>query len=48
MMKVIGHPDIQFFELQGHDHGETTPPGNRLLLRYVKQKTGMIPPKPKS
>ena len=48
MMNVIGHPDIQFFELQGHDHGETTPPGNRLLLRYVKQKTGMIPPKPKS
>ena len=47
MMKVIGHPDIQLLELQGHDHGETTPPANRLLLRHVKQRTGMIPSKPK-
>jgi len=46
MMKVIGHPDIQLYELQGHDHGELTPPANRLLLRHVKQRTGMIPPKP--
>jgi hypothetical protein len=45
MMKVIGHPDIQLFELQGHDHGELTPPANRLLLRHVKQRTGMIPAK---
>ena len=47
MMKVIGHPDIQSFELQGHDHGETTPTGNRLLLRHVKERSGMIPPKAK-
>ena len=46
MMKVLGHPDIQLFELQGHDHGELTPPANRLLLRHVKQRTGMIPAKP--
>jgi len=48
MMKVVGHKDIQLLELQGHDHGEATPPANRLLLRYVKQRTGMIPPKPKT
>ena len=48
MMKVIGHPDIQSFELQGHDHGETTPTGNRLLLRHVKERSGMIPPKAKT
>ncbi len=47
MMKVIGHPDIKLYELQGHDHGETTPTGNRLLLRYVKTRTGMLPPKSK-
>ena len=46
MMKVLGHPDIQLFELQGHDHGELTPPANRLLLRHVKQRTGMIPANP--
>lgn len=44
MMKVVGHPDITLYELQGHDHGETTPTGNRLLLRHVKTKSGLIPP----
>ena len=48
MMKVVGHTDIQLLELQGHDHGETTPPANRLLVRHVKQRTGMIPPKAKT
>ena len=43
MMKVVGHPDVTLYELQGHDHGETTPTGNRLLLRYVKTKSGMLP-----
>lgn len=43
MMKVVGHPDITLYELQGHDHGETTPTGNRLLLRHVKTKSGMLP-----
>ena len=43
MMKVVGHPDITLYELQGHNHGETTPTGNRLLLRHVKTKSGMLP-----
>lgn len=43
MMKVVGHPDITLYELQGHDHGETTPTGNRLLLRHVKTQSGMLP-----
>lgn len=41
MMKVVGHPRIQLYELQGHNHGEMTPPGNRLLLRYVKKDSGL-------
>lgn len=43
MMKVAGHPDATLYELQGHDHGETTPTGNRLLLRHVKTRCGLIP-----
>ena len=42
MMKVVGHPRIELYELQGHNHGEMTPPGNRLLLRYVKKDSGLI------
>ena len=42
MMRVVGHPDITLYELQGHDHGETTPTGNRLLLRHVKTKCGLL------
>ena len=41
MMKVVGHPRIELYELQGHNHGEVTPPGNRLLLRYVKKDNGL-------
>lgn len=43
MMKLAGHTDIRLYELQGHDHGETTPTGNRLLLRFVKSR-GKTPP----
>lgn len=39
MMKLAGHTDITLYELQGHDHGETTPTGNRLLLRFVKTRS---------
>lgn len=46
MMKLAGHTDITLYELQGHNHGETTPTGNRLLLRFVK--AGGKTPQPQS
>lgn len=39
MLKVVGHPRVELYELQGHDHGQTTPPGNGILLRHVKKDT---------
>ena len=40
MMRVAEHPDIELYELQGHDHGEMVSPGLRLMLRYVKKRSG--------
>lgn len=37
MLKVVGHPQVELYELQGHDHGQTTPPGNGILLRRVQK-----------
>lgn len=37
MMKLAGHTDITFYELQGFDHGSMTHPAFPLLLKFVKQ-----------
>lgn len=41
MMKVAEHPDIELYELQGHDHLEMASPGLHLVLRYVKKRGGL-------
>jgi acetyl esterase/lipase len=36
MMKVVGHPDVGLFELQGFDHGGMAAPAFPLLLKFVE------------
>lgn len=37
MLKVVGHPNVELFELQGYDHGGMAEPGFPLLLQFVKK-----------
>jgi hypothetical protein len=36
MMKLVGHPDVELFELQGFDHGSMAAPAFPLLLKFVE------------
>jgi hypothetical protein len=35
MMRVVGHPDSELFELDGFDHGQMAQPAHALLVRFV-------------
>ncbi len=35
MLKLVGHPDVTLYELDGYDHGGMAQPGFPLLLRFV-------------
>ena len=37
MLKIVGHPDVTLYELQGYDHGGTADPGFLLLLKFIKR-----------
>jgi acetyl esterase/lipase len=36
MMKLVGHPNVELFELQGFDHGGMAEPAFPLLLRFIE------------
>lgn len=35
MMQVVGHPETELFELDGHDHGQMAAPAHGCLLRFI-------------
>ena len=35
MLKVVGHPDVTMYELDGYNHGEMAVPAFHLLKKYV-------------
>ena len=35
MLKLVGHPDVTLYELDGYDHGGMAQPGFPLLLKFV-------------
>lgn len=39
MLKVVGHPDVELFELDGYDHGQMATPAHPLLLKFVRKHT---------
>ena len=36
MMKEVGHPDAELYELEGFNHGEMAKPAHKLLLKFIK------------
>jgi acetyl esterase/lipase len=36
MMKLLGHPDTELYELQGFNHGQMAEPAYPLLLRFLR------------
>ncbi len=40
MLKEVGHPKVELFELQGYDHGGMAEPGFPLLLQFIKKVSG--------
>lgn len=37
MMKVVGHPACDLYELDGYDHGSMANPAHKILLDYVRK-----------
>jgi acetyl esterase/lipase len=37
MMKLVGRPDAELYELQGFDHGQMSEPAYPLLLRFIHE-----------
>ncbi len=38
MLKLRGHKDVTFYELDGFDHSEMADPGHLILLDYIKNR----------
>ena len=38
MMKLHGHPDITFYELDGFEHGDMVAPGHLVFLKYLRNR----------
>ena len=36
MLRLNGHKDVTFYEVDGFDHGDMAKPGHLLLLKYIK------------
>ena len=35
MMKLVGHPDVSIYELDGHNHGDMVGPGLTIALKNM-------------
>ena len=42
MMKVVGHQQIEIYELDGYNHGKMAKPAHPLLLKFVRQVSNQI------
>lgn len=40
MLKEVGHPNVELYELQGYDHGGMAEPGFPLLLEFIEKTIG--------
>ncbi len=38
MLRLNGHKDVTFYEVDGFDHGDMSQPGHILLLKYIKDR----------
>ncbi|WP_428389934.1 alpha/beta hydrolase [Mucisphaera sp.] len=37
MMQLVGHPNTQLLELDGHNHGEMVPPSFPMMLKFIRE-----------
>ena len=42
MLKLVGHPDVTLYEMQGYDHGEMPQPAYKILKDHIKRITGKM------
>jgi acetyl esterase/lipase len=42
MMKVVGHQQVEIFELDGYNHGQMAKPAHPLLLKFVRRISKQI------
>lgn len=38
MLKLVGHPDVRLYEMQGYDHGAMPAPAFHILKNLIKEK----------
>ena len=38
MLRLNGHKDVTFFELDGFGHGDMAEPGHLILLKYIRKR----------
>lgn len=41
MLKLCGHKDVHILEMQGYDHGAMANPGFPLVVKFVKERSGL-------
>lgn len=39
MLKLVGHPDVTLYEMQGYDHGDMPHPAYHVLKQHIKRLT---------
>ena len=39
MLKLVGHPDVRFYEIGGHNHGDMGNPAQHILYQFILEKT---------
>lgn len=39
MLKLVGHPDVTLYEMQGYDHGAMAQPAYHILKQHIKRLT---------
>lgn len=39
MLKLVGHPDVQIYKLDGHNHGDMVRPAHHILKQQIKRLT---------
>lgn len=39
MLKLVGHPDVTLYEIQGYDHGAMAKPAYHILKQHIKRLT---------
>ena len=42
MLQIIGHPNVELYELEGYNHGDMALPAHHILLKYISKISSEI------